>query len=155
MEISQQFTQVLHDWVEAFMQRSMHDLVSFSKQSGLSMGQLSTLFRLYHGKVCGVSDIGEQLGVTNAAASQMVDRLVQQGVLERAEDPHDRRVKQITLTPKGQELVQAHIAARQRWMEELTQALTPEELETTTHSLVLLTRAARNLNEGEPKEGIR
>src|SRR3972149_5862951 len=89
----QQFTQVLHDWAEIFMRRSMRDFIQSSKDSGLSVSQLSTLFRLHPKGFCGVSEIGDHLGITNAAASQMVERLVQLGLLERAVGTHDRRVK--------------------------------------------------------------
>ncbi len=140
-----QFNQVLQNWAEVFMRRSMREFVQFSKASGLSMGQLSTLFRLYHRGGCGVSDIGEDLGVTNAAASQMIDRLVQQGLIQRAEDPNDRRVKSLTLTQKGRALVEESIASRRRWMEELTQTLTPQEQESIIQSLTLLTEAALGL----------
>ena len=65
--------------------------------------------RLYHGKLCGVSDIGGHLGITNAAASMMVDRLVQMGLLERNEDRQDRRLRHLKLTEQGQALVERGI----------------------------------------------
>jgi DNA-binding MarR family transcriptional regulator len=141
----QQFTQVLHNWAEIFMRRSMRDFIQSSKNSGLSVTQLSTLFRLHHKGFCGVSEIGDHLGITNAAASQMVERLVQLRLLERAEDPRDRRVKHLTLTVKGQEIVQESIQARRRWMEQLTNALTPQEHGLISDALTILTAAARQL----------
>jgi len=150
MPDSDRFTTLLHDWAEVFMRRSMHDMVKFSKNSGVSMPQLSTLMRLYHQGACGVSDIGSHLGVTNAAASQMIDRLVQQGLLERSEDPNDRRVKHIQVTPKGRRLVDDGIGARRLWMEELTTELSAEDQELITRALILLTEAARRLEPGVP-----
>ena len=146
MSSSLQFTAVLHDWAEVFMRRSMRDLMQFSRESGMSMVQLSTLMHLSHQGACGVSDIGNHLGVTNAAASQMIDRLVQQGLLERSEDPLDRRGKQIWVTAKGRQLIEAGIEARTNWMEDLTTALTPEEQALIIRALVLLTQAARHLD---------
>jgi DNA-binding MarR family transcriptional regulator len=146
MTISDQFNQVLRDWSETFMRRSMHDFVQFSKDSGLSMTQLNTLFRLHHAGMCGVTEVGDHLGVTNAAASQMVDRLVQQGLIERAEDPSDRRVKQLSLTPKGQRMVVDSIEACRRWMEQLTDFLDAEELEQIIQALTILTCTARRLD---------
>ena len=83
------------------MGRSMRDFTTFMRNSGLSMPQVSALFRLYYQGQCGVTDIADHLDVTSAAASQMIERLVQQGLLERSEDPNDRRVKQIDLSPAG------------------------------------------------------
>ena len=145
MSTSEQFSQVLQEWVGLFMRRSTADMMLSMKESGLSMPQLSSLIRLYYRKMCGVSDIGSHLGVTNAAASQMVDRLVQQGLLDRTEDPLDRRGKNITLTPKGQELIGKNLEARRKWMEDLTTALSPEEQQSIITALKLLTNAARTL----------
>ncbi len=138
-----QFTQVLNEWSELLMRRSMHDMVQFTRREGLSMSQLGALMRLYHGGACGVSDLGEHLGVSSAAASQMIERLVQQGLLERSEDPGDRRNKRISVSPAGRRLVAEGIAARRSWMESLTHALTPEEQALIVEALELLTCAAR------------
>ena len=145
MTIPDKFTLVLRDWSETFMRRSMHDFVQFSKDSGLTLPQMSTLFHLHHGSSCGVSDVGELLGVTNAAASQMVDRLVQYEMIERSEDPVDRRVKQLKLTEKGRGIVQESIEARRRWMEKLTNALTHDDQISIITALTILTNAAHDL----------
>ena len=57
----------------------------------LSAGQLRTLTHLHFQGVHQVSDIGDDLGVTTAAASQLVDRLVNMHLLKRTEDPDDQR----------------------------------------------------------------
>jgi DNA-binding MarR family transcriptional regulator len=75
-----------------------------------------------------------------------VERLVQQGLLQRTEDPHDRRVKQVTLTDNGHALVEAGIEARRHWMEQLTKALTPDEQQRIARALILLTQSARKLD---------
>ncbi len=90
----------------------------FMDETGLSFSQIMVLMRLYHGSKSGVSEIGEQLGITNAAASQSIDRLVNLGLIERTEDPMDRRAKQLVLTRKGQALVEKGIKARCQWIEE-------------------------------------
>ena len=149
MTISEEFSQVLHDWVETFMHRSMHDFIQLRKESGLSMPQIRALFHLHHGSKCGVSDVGELLGVTNAAASQMIDRLVLKGYIERSEDPVDRRAKQLRLTVKGHFLVSESIEIRRCWMEKLTDALTLEEQKSIIQALTILTNTARDLEPGE------
>ena len=86
------------------------------------------------------------MSVTNAAASQMVDRLVQLGYLERAEDVNDRRMKQLTLTSKGRALIVKSLEARRRWLEDLVTALTPDQQAEIAEALALLTQAARELD---------
>jgi len=112
--------------------------------SGLSMSQLGALFRLYHTGFCGVSDIGDHLSVSHAAASQMVDRMVQQGLLERAEDLDDGGQENYP-DPKGRTLVEESIENRRRWVEQLTNNLTVDEQESISAALVKLTAAARLL----------
>lgn len=146
MTISEEFSQVLHDWSETFMRRSMHEFIQFSKDSGLSMPQIRTLFHLRHDSSCGVSEIGDLLGVTNPAASQMIDRLVLNGYIERTEDPTDRRAKRLNLTDKGRGIVNESIEIRTRWLEKLTDALTLEEQKSIISALVILTKAAKDLD---------
>jgi DNA-binding MarR family transcriptional regulator len=155
MPTSDRLTQVLHDWAEVFMHRSMRESRRFMAESGLSPSQAHALMRLYHHGHCGVSDLGDELGVTNAAASQLVDRMLQLGLITRREDASDRRIKQVALTSQGEALVRAGIDARRRWMEGLTDNLAPHEREAIIAALVLLTDAARRLEvreTGRPRE---
>lgn len=146
MTTPDEFKQVLRDWSATFMHKSMHDFIQFRKDSGLSMTQINTLFHLYHGSHCGVSDVGELLGVTNAAASQMIDKMVHSGLIARSEDPIDRRMKQLKLTSKGRQVVQESIDIRRRWMEQLTDALTQNDQVLIITALTILTSAAKNLS---------
>ena len=143
MTVSKQLVEALRDWADVFMRESMHQTIRFWKESEMSMPQISVLMRLHHHGACGVSEVGTYLGVTNAAASQMVDRLVQQGLLERAENPQDRRAKQLTLTRKGGALIQKGIEVRRRWLEDLGSALTSEQQTALLVALPYLTEAMR------------
>jgi DNA-binding MarR family transcriptional regulator len=147
MSPTKELTEVIHEWSEVFMRRSGRDFKRFMDETGLSFSQLNVLMRLYHGGNSGVSEIGEQMGVTSAAASQAIDRLVLLGLIERTEDPKDRRAKRLALTPKGRTLIESGIEARSRWVEGLTDALTPEQQSMTISALTLLTEAARATKE--------
>ena len=147
MQSADPFVNTLGKWIEIFMRRSMHNFISYSKEKGLSMSQLGALLHLFRGGSCSVSDIGDNLGVTNAAASQMLERLVQQGLILRKEDPEDRRVKQVVLTDKGREILQESIAARQVWLENLGQTLSEAEREQITAALEVLIEKASRLEE--------
>lgn len=147
-----EFSQALHTWSETVMRQSLHDMVRFCKSNGLTMPQLSTLYHLHQADECGVSHVGEHLGVTNAAASQMIDRLVQQGYIERTEDPNDRRAKQLKLTDKGTAIVQEGIQVRRKWMENLSRVLTVDEQESVIEALNLLTSTFQKLESGQTKQ---
>lgn len=147
MSPTKELIEVIREWSEVFMRRSGRDFKRFMDETGLSFSQLNVLMRLYHGGNSGVSEIGEQMGVTSAAASQAIDRLVLLGLIERTEDPTDRRAKRLALTPKGRTLIESGIEARSRWVEGLTDALTPEQQNMTISALTLLTEAARATKE--------
>jgi DNA-binding MarR family transcriptional regulator len=141
------FTEVIREWSEVFMHRSMRDFRKFMDETGLSFSQINILMRLLHGGSTGVSEIGEQLGVTNAAASQAVDRMVKDGMIARTEDPQDRRAKKLALTPKGRALIEQGIEIRSQLVEGLTEDLTPEQQSMIISALTLLTAAARATKE--------
>lgn len=142
MSPSEEFSNVFRDWAKVFMHRSMRDFKRFMEDTGLSFSHINILMRLFHGGKCGVSEIGGQLGITNAAASQTVDRLVQMGMIRRSEDPQDRRAKLLELTVEGRILIEKGVDLRSKWIETLTDDLNAEEQELITTALILLTKAA-------------
>ena len=132
------FMQSLQLWADSFMCQSMHGFVHFAREQKLSMSQIGTLFRLHKCGGCGISDISEHLGITTAAASQMIEKLVQQGLITRSEDAQDRRIKRLVLTPQGQHLVSGTMEARQHWFHDLASNLNDDELQHCAETLQLL-----------------
>ncbi len=128
---------------------SMRANAHFVKATGLSMPQFSLLMQLHHRGSCGMSEVSERFEITPAAASQLVDKLVQGGLVRREEDPHDRRAKSLNLTEKGRKLIQQGIEQRYVWLEPLAGKLTAEERAKVAEALEVMTRAAREL-ETEP-----
>jgi DNA-binding MarR family transcriptional regulator len=123
----------------------MRDWTCYVRATGLSLPQFGLLMRLYHGGRCEVHDIGEHFAVTSAAASQLVERLVQAGLVERTEDPDDRRARQIALSAKGRSLVERGIGQRHRWVDELVSGLTQSEKAVVGKALPTLVEAEKRL----------
>ena len=153
MTKSPQFSEAIRSWMDVFMHRSLRGWGLFAKSTGLSMPQFSVLMQLHHKGVCGVSDISERFDISNAAASQLVDKLVQSGFIKREEDPQDRRAKLLNLTDKGKELIQQGIEERYRWVDKLAERLTAEERVQVSEALNTMTRAAQEL-EAEPVQQV-
>src|SRR5512147_710557 len=105
MTSSLQLTQTMRRFMGIAMHYSMRASGHFMKARGLSTPQFSLLMQLHYKGTCGMSQISEQFGVTPAAASQLVDKLVQSGLIHREEDPQDRRAKSLNLKDKGKELI--------------------------------------------------
>jgi DNA-binding MarR family transcriptional regulator len=142
-----QINKSLRAWMDVFMHRSMRSWGRFVKTTGLSMPQFSILMQLHYKGSCGMSEISERSNVTAAAASQLVEKLVQSELIERVEDPNDRRAKQLSLSKKGAQLVERGIEERHRWMDELANNITPEESGAVVEALEILIRAAGQLEE--------
>jgi DNA-binding MarR family transcriptional regulator len=139
-------TQSLHAWMDVFMHRSMRGLSQFTKATGLSMPQFSILMQLHYKGACGLSEISERFDVSAAAASQLADKLVNGGFLERAEDPNDRRAKLLRLSENGAKLVNEGIQQRYRWMDDLSSQLNAEERTKVSEALAILTEAAQKMD---------
>jgi len=144
-----QFSKSLREWMNAFIHRSMRDSARFVKASGFSMPQFFLLMRVHHCERCGISDLSEHLEITNAATSQLVDKLVQAGLLVRTEDPNDRRAKQVSLSAAGEAFVEKAIAERSRWVDDLTVALNEDEYQKVAEAIEILTEATQRLEIGE------
>ena len=151
MTKSTQFSQTLRAWMDAFMHRSMRGWNHFAKSTGLSMPQFSILMQLHHKGPCGMSEVSDRFDITAAAASQLVDKLVHAGYLERTEDPNDRRAKLLALSVKGEELIKHGTEERYRWMDDLAATLSMEDQKKVSEALTLLTNAAKEMESDSHK----
>jgi len=133
------FSELFRKVLWQLMHASMRGFWRYAKEHGLSMTQMF-LLRQIQGEQngCNVSMIGEQMGVTSAAISQTLDRLVQQGLVSRTEDPQDRRHKRIQLTPRGEQVLSEGLEARQAWIADLDARLTEDEKALIARALSLL-----------------
>ena len=145
MTSTPQLIQTIREFMDFAMHHSMRERVHFAKATGLSMPQFGILMQLHYRGNCGVSDIGERFDITNAAASQLVDKLVQGGLIQREENPNDRRAKLLNLTDKGNKLIQQGIEGRYRWVDKLAVKLTIEERAKVDEAIQIMTRVAREL----------
>jgi DNA-binding MarR family transcriptional regulator len=145
------FIQIVRQFMDIAMHRALHERLQLAKALGLSMPQFSTLVQLHFRGIAGISEVSERFEITPAAASQLVDKLVQGGLIRREEDPHDRRAKCLNLTDKGKNLVQRKMEERYRWLDQLAEKLTPEERAKVAEAMDIMTRAAKEL-EAEPAQ---
>jgi len=68
----------------------------------LSFSQMHALFSLYQLGPLSVAGIAQAVGLSAAATSRLVDKLVHAQCVERQEYPEDRRQKLIRLAPGGE-----------------------------------------------------
>ena len=108
----------------------------------LTMPQAKTLFYLADGPRR-MSGIAERLGVEMPSATTMIGRLVGKGLVERRQDPADRRAVVCSLTPAGRDAVEKFWSLRAARTEALAAALTTEELEIVVPAMEIMAEAVR------------
>ena len=107
----------------------------------LTMPQLKALASLLDGPLR-MGDIAAQSAVSLSAATAMVDRLVEKGLVARAHDEHDRRVVVCKLTGQGRELLERFWKVREESIQKLARQMTDDELRTVVAAMRIMTDAA-------------
>ena len=138
---------ILREWAEISSRRSIHSFATYCRSKGLSLSQFTVLFHLRFRGGGGVSEIAEEFGITRAAASQLVERMVHQDLVSRSEDPSDRRVKRIVPTEKALGMLKESNLARQRWIDELVKNLSPAEKDAVRAGIGILIDHAKRQKE--------
>ncbi|WP_233412719.1 MarR family winged helix-turn-helix transcriptional regulator [Nucisporomicrobium flavum] len=127
----------------------------FSSQ--LTMPQLKILLLLHRLGDTSGRELAGLLGVSLATLSGMVDRLVTNDLVTRAEDPHDRRVRRIRLSATGTEMISRIITAGTERQTRLLRKLTDAELRTVRDAMQAMVRVATedatDTEAGDPTVG--
>jgi DNA-binding MarR family transcriptional regulator len=110
--------------------------------STLTMSQLRLLLLLQCGGSTGGQELARAMGVSLATLTGIVDRMVAHGLVTRNEDPRDRRVRRIGLTPEGTRLADSIVTAGTQRLRERLARIAPEDLELVRTALRLLCAAA-------------
>ena len=74
-------------------------------EASVTLPQLRVLVVTGDRSVLSMAEVAELLAVHPSNATRLVDRLVQAGLLDRRDDPQDRRQLRLTLTDAGTQLV--------------------------------------------------
>jgi len=96
-----------------------------------------------------MSEIAAAVGSSVQAATSLIDRLVDRGLVAREHDTIDRRVVICRLTPAGKDEVQRFYRIGQARMELLVDVLADDELERVANAMAILADAALRLQQME------
>ncbi len=105
---------------------------TITQRCGMPGPRFELLLRLGRspGERLSVSRLAEQLGVTPGGATRLVDRVAEDGLVERTLCDTDRRVQYVRLTEAGRERLADVLAHHRRDLErELTSRFSAEERE--------------------------
>lgn len=123
---------------------SQTEVVTATAEFDLTFSQLRMLFVLDKAQAdLAINELADRVSLSMAAAGRAADGMVRGGLLSRREDPVDRRIKRIGLTPAGTQAIEKIGAARRFSAERFVNALDATEraaLATALATLGALTR---------------
>lgn len=121
----------------------------------LTMAQLRVLFRLRNRGPLTSGALASQLGVTLPTVTSVVDRLVARGLVERRDDPEDRRRVILAIAPDGQALVERVQQGRRARLAAAVEAIDDEARTALLRGLEALGEAADRIDAQERRDAAR
>jgi DNA-binding MarR family transcriptional regulator len=124
-EATQAFSDSLVDFFRA-TRRARGREAAQPAGDGISLAQFHVLEPLAHGPLTN-RQLADAADVSSPTATRMIDVLSARGLVERVEDPTDRRAVLISLTRAGQTALQAKLDRYQALRERVAETLDPDE----------------------------
>jgi MarR family transcriptional regulator for hemolysin len=77
-----------------------------ARQFGMTRAQWAVLFRIERNEGVKQSEIADILDIQPITLTRLIDRLCDNGLIERRSDPNDRRAKRLFLTPAARPVLE-------------------------------------------------
>ena len=126
-----------HVWL--VMMKAMRALTRYAAagidETGLGLSDFGVLELLLHKGPLPVNALGPLVDLTPGSISIAVDRLVAKGLVSRVESAEDRRVRIVSLTSQGKDLIVAAFRKHSGQMKRVFSELSAEELRSLEASL--------------------
>ncbi len=115
----------------------------------VTVAQLKSLFFIANEGSTNFRRLAAALGVTPSNVTGIIDRLVEQGLVSRRENPEDRRVMLLEATEKGKMLLADLRESRTGYLSEALANLSPQELSVVARGLTLKAKALEASRKNE------
>jgi DNA-binding MarR family transcriptional regulator len=138
----------------SFERRALSSMAEPLISTPLTMQQLKvlTIIAIDPERATG-HELAAQLKVSVATMSGLVDRLVEHGMVTRGEDPADRRVRPLSVTPEGNATIRSLLSSSGTMPTPVLRRLAIEDLRALVQGVLALERAVAELAEdGEVRE---
>jgi DNA-binding MarR family transcriptional regulator len=113
-------------------------ITELSQQLDVTPAQVKVLLQLSRKEKMSVGEIADALFVSMPAASEIIDRLVETGLVVRAPDPTDRRRVIVSTTTESQEAIDRLLDLRRTQIRKALLRLSPEERPVAARALEAL-----------------
>jgi MarR family transcriptional regulator, 2-MHQ and catechol-resistance regulon repressor len=138
-----------HVWL--VMMKAMRALMKYAaagiEDTGLGDSDFRVLEVLLHKGPLPVNTIGPIVNLTPGSISIAVDRLVEKGLVSRVESTEDRRVRIVSLSARGKDLIASAFRKHSGQMKRVFSELSPEELRCLETALKKVGKLAATLIE--------
>jgi DNA-binding MarR family transcriptional regulator len=126
---AEDFVKSLHLLTHLSRQNVEERMVEQVTEGKVSFVQLNLMkvIGLHPGRTVG--DVSRYMSVSYPAATKTVDKLVKLGYLRRKEDPNDRRIAHLHLTPAGAKVVEKYSQHKAREIQRVLDRFNREELQ--------------------------
>jgi MarR family 2-MHQ and catechol resistance regulon transcriptional repressor len=116
---------------------------------GLTKAGFSVLMILSRSqsKACKQNEISQLMLVSRANITGLVDSLVRQGLVERTNDPHDRRVNMVKILPKGEKVLESLLPGYYKHIHHICSVLSSAEKKVLSDLLTRLRNKTNEVNE--------
>src|SRR6201998_4130279 len=106
-----------------------------AKSRGTTRAQWIGLFRLRQQEGLSQVDLADVLELQPISLVRLLDRLVEHGLLERRDDPKDRRASRLFLTESGKQLVDDLDSLRDAIATDVLRGVSEDSIETSLAAL--------------------
>ncbi|UHA75765.1 MarR family transcriptional regulator [Paenibacillus sp. 481] len=117
---------------------------SFGNAGELTPSEIHVIDAIGSDEGCLMSDLAARLGVTKGAATQLVARLEQRGLIARGPHPTDARAVIVSLTALGQEAFYLHAEMHQQFYNQLRAQFSETEIAAFEQCLETLCRMLKH-----------
>ena len=140
----------VHCWlvlVKAFQAASKY-LYAGLAETGIDDTDFRILEALLNKGPLPVNMIGPKVFLTPGSISTAVERLVERGLVNRVESPEDRRIRVVSLTPKGKRLIAPIFHKHAAEIRKVFADASPKELRALEMTLKKIGKRAESLGSG-------
>ena len=140
----------VHCWlvlVKAFQAASKY-LYAGLAETGIDDTDFRILEALLNKGPLPVNTIGPKVHLTPGSISVAIDRLLDRGLVSRVESPEDRRVRIVSLVPKGKALIVPIFRKHAAEIRKVFADLSPKELRALETTLKKIGKRAESLGTG-------
>jgi DNA-binding MarR family transcriptional regulator len=122
---------------------------------GLSPTMVATLASIERHKVLTPGELARIEGVQRPTMTRAINRLAEAGLIDRREDPEDRRSSLLSVSEEGHRYLAEHRSRKSAWLANLIEEMPAEDADTLARAAEILTQALeghRTAEFGLPRE---